>query len=145
MNDRTDIIVFAEAALSYTTKKGELKDITPEGAMFSANKELAAQKLDLAALSAISKAHNGRFHAAVDIFEQTFAKPTKQLGDIARNKKFTFLALCEVIDGSVPKSEKGWTDKQLRARTIAKAILAEERRREEERTLRAMEKMLAQE
>jgi hypothetical protein len=111
--------------VAYSTKKGELKSISAEGALFKGGDALKALKnaaLDLALL----KAGHGKYRAASDILATAFPRtekafltlyPTSQPWD--NKAKFTaFVDAC--IVAQAPKN--GWNKKQAEARVLLAAL-----------------------
>jgi hypothetical protein len=114
----------AEAAsVVFTTKKGDVLTISAEGAMFKGGAALAALK-DVAIDSAFAKAVGGRYTAAADIIGTAYPSVMKAciklLGSADKNKQ-TMAALLGGVE-MMEEPAKGWSDKQLKARSLLKAL-----------------------
>ena len=121
----SNITVFSaeSVALSFVTKKGDIKTVTPEGAVFRGGAALAALK-DAALDTALAKAVNGRYGPAADILDAAFPSVTKAvvalLGSPSANKANMAAMLSGVERATEPS--KGWNKKQMAARHLARAM-----------------------
>lgn len=117
--------VFAQetTALTFTTKKGDLRTVTAEGAVFRGGLALAALK-DASLDSALNKAYNGRYAAAADIIDAAFPSITKavlSLMGVPSANKANMTALISGVERAV-EPMKGWNKKQLAARHLVRAM-----------------------
>ena len=121
----TDVTVFAHdcATLTVTDKKGTLHGITPEGAVFRGGVFLTALK-DAALDSALTKATGGRYRAASDILCAAFpsiGKAADKLIGTPWANKSSFATLTAAVLRAEPKEGKDFSDKQHKARALARA------------------------
>lgn len=113
----------ASATVVFTTKKGDVRATSPEGALFIGGLALASLK-DAALESAVIKASQGRYQAAADILGAAFPKVLKAcvvvLGSVSQNKtKFgEFLGAIE----RTQEPEKGWSKKQDTALAVLRNL-----------------------
>lgn len=124
----SQITVFSSEShsLSFTDRKGNEHAITAEGACWKGGAALTALK-DKALESAMLKAVNGRYQAAVDIMAAAFAATHKAgtaylIGGPAANKA-NFTAHCHAILNVKPKEGKDFSAKQRAAQVLARAYL----------------------
>jgi hypothetical protein len=125
----SNVTIFApeSTSLTFTTKKGDLKSISAEGACWKGGLALAALK-DKAMESAIAKCVNGRYGAATDIAGAAFPSVLKAgeqflIGGPAANK-VNFTAFCDAVMNFTPKAGKEFTVKQQAVRTMTRICLA---------------------
>ena len=111
--NQVSIFSATTATVVFTTKKGELCNITPEGALFKGGAAIAALK-DAAFDSAVTKSVNGKYQAAADILGVAFPAVHKAciklLGAPSQNKVNMAALLRGIEITSTP--EKGWSKKQ---------------------------------
>lgn len=111
------------AMVVFTTKKGDVRATSPEGALFIGGLALASLK-DAALESAVLKASQGRYQPAADILGAAFPKVLKAcvvaLGAVSQNKtKFgEFLGAIE----RTQEPEKGWSKKQVTALAVLRNL-----------------------
>jgi hypothetical protein len=117
--------VFAQesSALEFVTKKGDIRTVTAEGAVFRGGLALAALK-DASLDSALNKAHNGRYAAAADILDAAFPSVTKAVLSLMGTPSANKANMGALISGveRVKEPMKGWSKKQLAARHLARAL-----------------------
>ena len=122
-----DLAFFASdfAVVNYTNKKGDNFAISTEGALFKGGAALRSLK-DKAMLSAAHKAESGRYRAAADILGAAFPAMTKAFdkffGTPAWNSKLTMCVYLDKLESLQPTAAKGWTAKQVEARTLIQAL-----------------------
>lgn len=123
MSNSISVFSADSAALSFMTKKGDLRTVTAEGAVFRGGAALAALK-DAALDTALAKAVNGRYAPSADILDAAFPSVTKAvralLGEPCANK-VNMAALIGGVERAV-EPPKGWNKKQLAARHLARAM-----------------------
>lgn len=113
----------SNATIMFTTKKGDVRATSPEGALFIGGLALASLK-DAALESAVIKASQGRYQAAADILGAAFPKVSKAcvglLGSVSQNKiKFgEFLGAIE----RTQEPKKGWSKKQVTALAVLRNL-----------------------
>lgn len=109
--------------VTFATKKGDLKQITAEGAVFKGGAALAALK-DAALDSALGRAINGRYQAAADILEVAFPSVAKAcrnlLGEPCASKANMAAFLNGIDRAEMPA--KGWSKKQHAAKVLVQAM-----------------------
>ena len=113
-------------ALTYTDKKGNLHGITIEGALWKGGAALAEAK-DLSLASALTKASNGRYRAAADVFAVAFPKAAKAAEAVNGTtpswaNKRAFEVLLAAVSNQRPKEGKDFTAKQIKAIDLLRAI-----------------------
>jgi hypothetical protein len=110
--------------LMYTDAKGRSLSISAEGAIIKGGKTLMGMMKDAALESALTKAMNGKYRAAADILAVGFPKVGKAaeslLGTVWANK--TNMATLVAAALRAEAGAKGFSDKQLKARALAKAL-----------------------
>lgn len=103
--------------------KGGTASLSIEGAIHKGGKALIALK-DAAENSAVTKAINGRYTAAVDILSIAMPKAAKAtevaVGMPALNKRNFEVLLCSIARLPVPA--KGWNKRQVAALHMASAL-----------------------
>lgn len=123
MSNSVSVFSVDTRAITFETKKGALLSISAEGAVFKGGAALAALK-DAALDSALSKATNGRYAAAADVIGVAFPSILKScralLGEPCANKQ-NMAALLGGVE-RVNEPMKGWSKKQVAARTLVRAM-----------------------
>jgi hypothetical protein len=123
MSNSVTVFSAETTALTFATKKGDLRTVTAEGAVFRGGLALAALK-DASLESALNKAYNGRYAAAADILDAAFPSVTKAvlslMGAPSANKA-NMGALISGVERAVEPA-KGWNKKQVAARHLARAL-----------------------
>ena len=112
----------SDYSVAFNTKTG-VSSISVEGAIHKGGVALVALK-DAATDSAIAKAVNGRYTAAVDILGAAFPKvlkDTNSLVGMPALNKANFTTFVTGI-GRVQESTKGFSKKQVAARHMASAL-----------------------
>lgn len=119
----TSLTTFAsEYSVAFETKKG-MASLSIEGAIHKGGAAMTALK-DAATDSAVTKAINGRYTAAVDILSLAFpkvAKDTNTLVGMPGLNKANFTTLITGI-GRAIEPKNGFSKKQLAARNMASAL-----------------------
>lgn len=121
-----DLSIFAPSfVIGYEDKKGNMHNISAEGALFKGGAALVALK-DEAMDCALMKAHNGKYRAASDILSVAFGKQAKAFENLFSAvpwaNKNTFNSFLTALAG-VAVPDKGWSKKQVEARALLGAIL----------------------
>ena len=113
--------------IAYSDKKGELRQLTIEGAIFKGGKAVMDQVKDSMLDLALRKAGNGKYRAAADILATAFPKVAKAYATLygrdpwANKASFTsFVDAC--IMARPANAEKGWSAKQTQARTLLSSL-----------------------
>ena len=112
--------------VGYTDKKGNVQNISTEGAVFKGGAALAALKDSVIEL-AYAKAHNGKYRAACDIIEAAYPSTAKAVVKLFNIEgplwadKATFSKLVGAV-ACAKAGKNGWTAKQLKARPLAAAL-----------------------
>lgn len=128
MNTESTIVVFATEnvnAITFTDKKGNLNNVTAEGALFKGGAALAALK-DAAIDSAFAKAKAGRFRAASDVLCAAFpsvGKAAEKLIGTPWENKSTMGTLVNAVMRAEPGKSGQFNAKQDKARELARAML----------------------
>ena len=119
------ISVFAPSAciVTFVTKKGDMKSISAEGALFKGGLALASLK-DIAMDSALGKAANGRYMAASDILEGAFPTVAKAVWSLIGAPSANKASFCTLLGGldRMEEPKKGWSKKQVVARGLLRAL-----------------------
>lgn len=112
-----------DCAIVYNTKKGDVLQTSPEGALFRGGAALASLK-DAALDSAIAKAANGRYQPVVDILEIAFPKVSKAtlaLVGLPGLNKANFTTFIGGIERA-PEGKNGFTKRQVVAQAIVRTL-----------------------
>lgn len=110
--------------VAFTTKKGDLKSITPEGALFKGGAALTALK-DVAMEVALNKAAAGRYRPSADILGAAFPKVQKLAeewcGVAVWTNKEQFSQFVLKCHKALP-GRNGYTKAQIKARIYLQAV-----------------------
>lgn len=111
--------------ISYRDTKGRELRISAEGAIVKGGKTLMSLMKDAACESAFRKAESGKYRSAADILTVAFPSvgkaAEKLLGNVWANKSAMGTLIAAVL--RVESNDKGYNDKQLRARALAYELL----------------------
>lgn len=117
------VIAFnSDFAVTFSTAKCEVS-ISVEGARIKGGKALAALK-DVAVDSALAKANNGRYTAAVDVLETAFPKvvaAVRTLHGVPALNKFNFMCVLSGIENA-NEPAKGFSKRQLAAQSLVRTL-----------------------
>ena len=111
-----------EFSVTFDTAKG-VASISVEGALVKGGKALASLK-DVAVDSALAKANNGRYTAAVDVLETAFPKviaAVRTLHGVPSMNKFNFMCVLSGIENANEPS-KGFSKRQLAAQSMVRTL-----------------------
>lgn len=119
------ITVFSNdsSIVEFKDKKGDKQNMSAEGALFKGGLALKALK-DVAVKSALDKAINGKYRAAVDVMTAAFPATGKAfekiMGSAFANKSafLSFIAAIERAEGG----KNGFNAKQLEIRGFCQAL-----------------------
>lgn len=123
----SSITVFSNesSVISYNDAKGRALAISAEGAIIKGGKALMGLLKDAALDSAHRKAESGKYRAAADVLSAAFPAvgkaAEKLLGTVWANKSTMGTLISAVL--RVEAGSKGFNEKQLRARALAKGLL----------------------
>lgn len=112
----------SDFSVTFDTAKG-VASISVEGALIKGGKALASLK-DVAVDSALSKAVNGRYTAAVDVLEGAFPKivaAVRTLHGVPSMNKFNFMCVLSGIENA-QEPAKGFSKKQVAARSMVRTL-----------------------
>lgn len=117
------IVAFnSEFSVTFDTAKG-VTSISVEGALVKGGKALASLK-DVAVDSALAKAVNGRYTAAVDVLETAFPKvvaAVRTLHGVPALNKFNFMCVLSGIENAAEPA-KGFSKRQLAAQSMVRTL-----------------------
>ena len=128
MNTESTVVVFAAEnthAITFTDKKGNLNNITAEGALFKGGAALTALK-DAALDSAFAKAKAGRYRAASDVLCTAFpsvGKAAEKLIGTPWENKSTMGTLINAVMRAEPGKTGDFSAKQHKARALASTLM----------------------
>jgi len=113
-----------DSLVAFASKKGDLQQITAEGAVFKGGVALAALKDSLLEVALI-KAGHGKYRAASDILVAAYPAVAKKVEGYhetpAWAKKFVFLDLVKKCDAALP-GKNGYTKRQQTCRLFLAAL-----------------------
>ena len=126
-----DVSVFCTdtRVLAYTDAKGVTRNISPEGAIIKGGKQIKAALFAAAEESAIKKAADGKYRAAVDIIACGFPKLAKMgetyTGRALWANKDSFSTFVNTVATSYVDPTKKQSEKMILALRMAKHIRRE--------------------
>lgn len=121
----SNVVLFSQSGLvEFNTKQGAAQ-LTGEAALFKGGAALAALK-DAAIDQAFTKAANGKFRSAAEIFAVAFPSTdkafTKLYGATSWANKGTFASYLSAMERAEPGKSGTFNKKQEAARTLGRAL-----------------------